>query len=180
MGVNMSTDLRPAEPFDMLHQPRGPRRLTKAEFDAAPVPQIQRERRDALLQYQAKLAECDLSGSGLEKITPEHPMAQPENLQVEGIYTRTVHLPAGLRVFGKRHAQEHINIVACGRATVMTEEGRQEIVGPCRFISPAGTKRFLSVHEDMVWTVVSRTDKTNMADIEEDLIIAESLPALGK
>lgn len=174
----MSTELNPVEPFDMLAQPRGPYRLTRAEFEAAPVPAIQLERREAIRRLEASLAAADLSGTGYELITPEHPMAQPNNVLSQGVYTRTVFLPAGLRVVGKRHAQEHINVVSCGRATVMTEEGAQEIVGPCQFVSPPGTKRFLQIHEDMVWTVISRTDKTDLVEIEAELIITEPLPAL--
>jgi hypothetical protein len=166
-------------PFDMLNQARGPYRLTLAEFESRDVPAIQRERRDAIRDLERALHQADLSGTGLEKITPDHPMAQPLNLTTPGVYTRTVILPAGLRVVGKRHSQEHINIVSCGRATVMTEEGAQEIVGPCQFISPAGTKRFLHVHEDMVWTVVSRCNSVRMDDIEAELILAEPTAELA-
>lgn len=155
-----------------------PYRLTAEEFEALPVSEIQRERREAIRNVEARLLATNLEGTGHELVTDKHPLAQPHNVLTKGIYTRTVFLPAGLRVTGKRHSQEHINIVACGRATVMTEFGREEVVGPCQFVSPAGTKRFLHVHEDMVWTVVSRTDETDMAAIEADLIIAEPLPAL--
>lgn len=154
-----------------------PYRMTLAEFEALEVPSIHRERRAAMRELEGKLWSADLSGTGLEKITPEHEMAQPLNLTTPGVYARTVLLPAGLRVFGKRHAQEHINIVSCGRATVMTEEGKQEVIGPCQFVSPAGTKRFLHVHEDMVWTVVSRVSSADMEEIEAELIIAERLVA---
>lgn len=159
--------------FDMLNQPRRPYRLTRAEFEAMPVPALQRDRRAAIRQVEAALFAADFTGTGYERITEEHELAQPTNLTTRGIYTRIMRMNAGLRVVGKRHAQEHINIVSCGRATVMTEEGMQEIVGPCEFVSPAGTKRFLWVHEYMVWTTIHRTDKTDMGEIESELIIAE-------
>jgi hypothetical protein len=168
----MRTDLSPSEPFDMLNQPRGPYRLTKAEFEALPVPAAQLERRAAIRQLEEKLWTADLP-TGYERITPEHAVAQPGNLVTPGVYVRVLRMKAGLRVVGKRHAQEHISIISQGRATVMTEEGRQELVAPCEFVSPAGTKRFVWVHEDMVWTTIHRTDKTDMAGIEAELIIAE-------
>lgn len=169
----MSTDLSQPEAFDMLNQPRGPYRLTVEEFEAMPVAAAQLDRREAIRALEDKLWSVDLTGSGHERITPEHAVAQPGNLMTPGIYVRVLRMPAGLRVVGKRHAQEHISIVSQGRATVMTEEGRQEIVAPCEFISPAGTKRFVWVHEDMVWSTIHRTDKTDIAEIEADLIMAE-------
>lgn len=161
--------------FDMLNQPRGPYRLTRQEFEAMPVPAVQLERRQAIHELERALQTVDLTGTGHERITPEHEIAQPRHFSTLGIYVRVLRMKAGLRVVGKRHAQEHVCVISCGRATVMTEEGRQEIVGPCEFISPAGTKRVVWVHEDMVWTTIHRTDKTTMAEIEADLIIPGSL-----
>lgn len=155
-------------------QARG-RRLTLAEFEALPVPDIQRERRQAIRDLERALHAANFDGTGYERILPEHDIAQPTHFHTLGIYVRVLRMKAGLRVIGKRHAQEHVSIISCGRATVMTEEGRQEIAGPCEFVSPAGTKRFVWVHEDMVWTTIHRTDKATMSEIEADLIIPELL-----
>lgn len=162
----MSTSLSPAEP-------RGPYRLTRAEFESMPVSQLQLERREAIRRFEASLWSADFSGTGYTRITPEDEMAQPGHLITPGVYVRILRMPAGLKVVGKRHSQEHISIVSCGRATVMTEEGQQEIVGPCEFVSPAGTKRVVIVHEDMVWTTIHRTDKTDLSEIEAELIMTE-------
>lgn len=170
----MSTDLSASEPFDMLNQARGPFRLTPDEFEAAPAPPIQIERRDAIRELAAALFAANLEGTGLERITQGHPLAVTRNHFSGGIYTRELHMSAGLRVVGMRHRQEHINIVSKGRATVMTEHGMQEIVGPCSFVSPAGTQRFLSVHEDMVWTTIHRTDKTDPDEAFADVFIDET------
>lgn len=169
----MPADLTPAEPFDMLNQARGPYRLTPAEFTAASVPALQAERRDAIRHFEAALWAADFSGTGHEKVTPDHRAAQADHIITPGIYVRVLRMKAGVKVVGKRHAQEHVSVISCGRATVMTEQGQQEIEGPCEFVSPAGTKRVVIVHEDMVWTTVHRTDKTNLADIEAELIMQE-------
>ena len=161
------------EPFDMLNQPRGPYRLTSEEFEASPVHALQADRRAAIKQFEDALWAADFSGTGHEKITPDHPIAKADHIITPGIYMRTLRMKAGVKVVGKRHAQEHASIISCGRATVMTEEGQQEIEGPCEFVSPAGTKRVVIVHEDMVWTTVHRTDKTTLADIEAELIMQE-------
>jgi hypothetical protein len=159
----------------MLDQPRGPYRLTRDEFESRPVPAVQLERRQAIRDFERAVAQADFSGTGHERVTERDVMAQPRLLWTPGILMRTMFLPAGFKVAGKRHAQEHGNIVSCGRATVYTEEGMQEISGPCEFVSPAGTKRLLVVHEDMVWTTVHRTDAKTIEDAEAELIIMETL-----
>lgn len=170
----MAADLTTAEPFDMLHQPRGPYRLTPAEFEALDVPAIQRDRRAAIREVAAAMFAANLEGTGYEKITAEHELGEPIIHMTPGVYVREFHMAAGLRVVGMRHRQEHINVVSCGRATVMTEQGKQEVTGPCQFISPAGTQRFLWVHEDMIWTTIHRTDKTTPEEAFEDLFIDET------
>jgi hypothetical protein len=169
----MSTDLNPAEQFNMLAQPRGPYRLSPVEFLAMPVSALQMERRISIKRLEESLWTVDLAGTGYERITPEHEIAQPGHFLTPGIYVRVLRMRAGLRVVGKRHAQEHVSIISCGRATVITEEGLQVIAGPCEFVSPAGTKRVVHVHEDMVWTTIHRTDKTDLAEIEAELILPE-------
>lgn len=176
----MSAALTAAEPFDMLHQPRGPHRLTAQEFEAMDVPAIYRQRRQAIRELAAALFAIDLEGTDLEKITRDHALAEPVIRMTPGIYSREFHMAAGARIIGMRHTQQHINIVSRGRATVMTEHGRQEIEAPCQFISPAGTQRFLHVHEDMIWTTIHRTDKTTPEEAFDDLFIDETPLIAGR
>lgn len=152
-----------------------PYRLTKEQFESAPVSEIQRERRQAIRDFERAVVRADFAGTGYQKVFAHDAAAQPRLLWTPGILMRTIFLPAGLKVTGKRHAQEHGNIVSCGRATVYTEEGVQEVVGPCEFVSPAGTKRLLVIHEDMVWTTVHRTNATTIEEAEAELIIPEPL-----
>ena len=167
--IDLSTELIfPAgSSYDMRNEPLGPYRLTLAEFEARPVPAIQRERREAIRRLAKAMQTVDLDGSGFERITPEHEFAKPINHHTQGVYVREFRMRAGMRIIGRRHAQEHINIISAGRATVFTELGKQEIEAPCVFTSPAGTQRFLHIHEDMVWQTIHRTDET-----EEEKIIA--------
>jgi hypothetical protein len=41
-------------------------------------------------------------------------------------------------------------------------------------VSPAGTQRVVIVHEDMVWTTIHRTDKTDKDEAFADLFMDES------
>jgi hypothetical protein len=97
-----------------------------------------------------------------------------------GTYAREIFLPAETFIVGKIHKHAHLNIVVRGRCTVVTEFGRCEIDatrGPVTFTSDAGTKRALFVHEDTVWITVHRTDSTDLAEIERE-IIAPDYPEL--
>lgn len=168
-----------AEPYDMKSEPRGPYRLTLVELRERPVSAPVARLREQIYQLEARLWDKDLLEShGLEQITDEHPLAQPENLHTDGIYVRKLVMKAGTFVVAKRHAQEHVCIISQGRALVTTENGTQEIKAPDHFVSPAGSKRVVMVLEDMVWTTIHRTDKTDMREIEDELIIPEPRPAL--
>jgi hypothetical protein len=79
-------------------------------------------------------------------------------------------LPANHTIVGKIHKHAHINIISKGKVIVYTEEGPEEKIGPCTFTSMAGTKRAVAVIEDTVWTTIHITDKTDLAEIEEEII----------
>ena len=165
---------------DMLNEPLGPYRLTLAELAALPISKERRALRLDIRRLESALWTVDVEKHGLVRITPEDDLAQPINHLMPGVYIREMHLFAGLLVVGKRHAQQHFNIVSKGRATVTTEMGTQMIAGPCQFMGNAGTKRALWVHEDMVWTTIHRTDATTLEQAEAELMIAEPLIELRR
>lgn len=94
-----------------------------------------------------------------------------------GLYGREIFMPAGTVVVGKIHKHAHINNISLGRVVVSTEFGSEAYQAPCQFISTPGTKRAVYVEEDCVWTTYHPTDKTDLAEIERD-IIAESYDEL--
>lgn len=114
-----------------------------------------------------------------ERIVSEGRDVGPESCPVkhhfaDGSYGREMTLPAGLVVVGKIHKHAHVNVISRGRALVFTEqEGVRELVAPCTFVSSPGTKRVVMVQEETVWTTVHVTDKTDITEIERELI-AES------
>lgn len=89
---------------------------------------------------------------------------------MEGVYMRTVKMPAGTFVIGKIHKQEHVAIISQGSASVLTEHGILEIKAPFIFKSPPGSRRALRIHEDMVWTTVHRCDHKDLEQVEDQLI----------
>ena len=91
-----------------------------------------------------------------------------------GAYGREMTLPAGLVVVGKIHKHAHINVISKGRVQVFTEqEGVLELAAPCTFVSSPGTKRVVHVLEETVWTTVHVTDKTDLAEIEREVIATD-------
>ncbi len=90
-----------------------------------------------------------------------------------GSYARGIELPATALVVGKIHKHAHLNIISRGLVTVVTEFDRMAIDAreqPVIFTSQPGTKRALYVHEKTHWTTIHLTDKTDLAEIERDII----------
>ncbi|HVH93233.1 MAG TPA: hypothetical protein VM783_17850 [Candidatus Acidoferrum sp.] len=91
-----------------------------------------------------------------------------------GTYAREMTLPAGLVVVGKIHKHAHVNVISKGRVRVFTEhEGILEFQAPHTFVSSPGTKRVVLVDEETVWTTIHVTDKTDLAEIEREVIATD-------
>lgn len=87
-----------------------------------------------------------------------------------GLYAREMIIPKGTLITGKIKKHEHISVISAGFVTEVTEAGLQNIRAPYTMVSLPGTKRIVLAHETTVWTTIHATDKTNLADIEADLI----------
>ncbi|NRA79354.1 MAG: hypothetical protein HRU18_14190 [Pseudoalteromonas sp.] len=109
----------------------------------------------------------------LEKIELGELMAQDcpvTHRFTPGCYLREILMPKGTRIIGKIHATEHFNILLTGRVTVLTAEGVEEITAPHTFISKAGVQKVVYIHEDCIWQTVHVTDKTDLEEIEKEVI----------
>ena len=87
-----------------------------------------------------------------------------------GVYAREMFLPSGHTIVGKIHKHAHLNIVSKGVVVVSTEEGSKELKAPCVFTSYAGTKRAVFIKEDAIWITIHVTEKTDLNEIENELI----------
>jgi hypothetical protein len=90
---------------------------------------------------------------------------------IKGMYIREILMPKGTRVIGKIHATEHWNILLTGKVTVITAEGEEYIEAPHAFISKAGVQKVVVMHEDCIWQTLHVTDKTDLDEIEKDVIV---------
>lgn len=96
-----------------------------------------------------------------------------------GIYMRELRIPQGAVLTGKIHRTEHMNILAQGEISVLTEHGVQRLSAPCVIKSSPGIKRAGYAHTDVVWICVHATTETDLEKLEQDLI-APSFEALGE
>jgi hypothetical protein len=97
----------------------------------------------------------------------------------EGLYIRTIFVPAGALVVTHIFRQSHVTLMTKGRVSVATEEGVKEVSAPFRIITKAGTKRVIYCHEDVEWTTIhaNPTDTTDIKTIE-DFVTVQSYEGL--
>ena len=93
-----------------------------------------------------------------------------EHLFVGGMYCRKMSLPKDLLVVGKVHRHAHFFILAAGQMIVWTEQGMRTLLAGDVVCSGPGTKRVLLCLTDCIGMNVHKTDKTDIDEIERELI----------
>ena len=88
----------------------------------------------------------------------------------EGTYAREIFIPKNTIMVGKIHRHEHINVISQGSCWVTTEAGTELLTAPLTFISLPHIKRAVYAVEDTVWTTVHPTDKTDLKELEDEII----------
>lgn len=93
----------------------------------------------------------------------------------DGVYMRSMFIPAGVALVGHIHRHPCISIVQYGDIVVATENGVMRIIGPRTLESPAGTKRAGWALKDTLFTTI-HANPTNERDVDrlEDFLIAKS------
>ena len=97
-------------------------------------------------------------------------------------YARQLFMPEGTVCVGKLHKLPHLTFLMQGRVLVVSENGgKQDLVAPVTFVSPAGSKRAFHVLEDAILTTVHLTkhnQEEDLSDIEEE-VISPTYSAMG-
>ncbi len=96
----------------------------------------------------------------------------------DGVYVREISVPKGTLLVTKIHKIKHPYFLLKGEVSVLTEDGVKRLKAPYSGITPAGTKRVIYIHEDTIWTTIHITNKTDLDEIEKD-IIAKSYEEMG-
>ena len=101
---------------------------------------------------------------------------QTEHYFAGGMYCRVVSRPAGTLIVGKKHKHAHFYIVVEGAVAVIQDGAERKVYeAPSIIVSLPGTKRAVLALEDSVCLTVHRTDKTDLDEIEAELIEPDPL-----
>lgn len=93
-----------------------------------------------------------------------------KHLFAPGAYGRQITVPKDHWVIGKIHKHAHLNFLMKGRVVVLTEDGLMVMDAPFSFVSRVGAKRLVLALEECVWATVHLTDKTDLTEIEDEVI----------
>lgn len=96
-----------------------------------------------------------------------------------GVYLRELILDAGDLVVGKLHKTQHFLLITKGRVECRTEDGMRMLAAGDIVTTMPGMKRVLLAHERTHMVTVHVTDKTDLAEIEADVIEPETLALEG-
>ena len=93
----------------------------------------------------------------------------------DGVYARTVMMPRGSIIIGKKHLTRHLNIILAGKATVWMDGDVSTIEAPAIIESQEGCRKVLHILEDMTWTTIHATDEKDTKVIEKQIISSEPI-----
>lgn len=85
----------------------------------------------------------------------------------DGVYTRTVKLPAGTLAIGRRHKLATTNMLLKGSILVTTDSDMppQILHAPATFVSKAGDKKVVMALTDVIFANIIPTDLTDEKEI---------------
>lgn len=104
---------------------------------------------------------------GSEQTAKELPL---EHFICNKTYTRQITLPKDMLLTGKVHNFDHVSILSKGDVSVMTPDGINRIKAPATWISKAGTKRLIYVHEETIWSTIHHSEHTTVEDLQNELV----------
>jgi quercetin dioxygenase-like cupin family protein len=93
-----------------------------------------------------------------------------EHFFSDGMYSRRVFRKAGTLIVGKMHLKDHFFICTKGEIIAWTEKGMKKLSAGDIIECKRGTKRVTLATMDSIGTTVHRTDKTDLDEIEAELI----------
>lgn len=98
---------------------------------------------------------------------------ETEHYFADGMYARRLYRSRGTLIVGKVHKKEHFFVIARGALIIWTESGMRELGAGTVIASKPGTKRVTLAVEDSVGITFHRTDKTDLNEVEAELIEPE-------
>lgn len=105
--------------------------------------------------------------AGSEQTAKELPL---EHFICNKTYTRQITLPKDMLLTGKVHNFDHVSILSKGEVSIMTDEGITRIKAPATWISKAGTKRLIYVHEKTIWATIHQSEHAEIEQLENEIV----------
>ena len=93
-----------------------------------------------------------------------------EHYQVDGVYVRSMFIPAGTILTGKIHNFENIAILAQGTIRVSNGTDSYILTAPHIMVDKPGVKRIGYAETDVTFITVHKTANTEIDDIEKELV----------
>ena len=93
-----------------------------------------------------------------------------EHYQIDGVYVRSLFLPAGTLLTGKIHNFENIAILAQGTIRVSNGTDSYVLTAPHIMVDKPGVKRIGYAETDVTFITVHKTANTEIDDIEKELV----------
>jgi hypothetical protein len=93
-----------------------------------------------------------------------------EHYQVDGVYVRSMFIPAGTILTGKIHNFENIAILAQGTIRVSNGTDSYILTAPHVMVDKPGVKRIGYAETDVTFITVHKTANTEIDDIEKELV----------
>ena len=143
-------------------------RISVANFESK-LPYTPDEFKKGVTKLQKKIASSPngVTGKNVDKFNPLR------HFFADGCYIREIFNPAGELIVTKKHKISHPFFLLQGQMSILTEGGEQMIRAPFYSITEAGTKRVIYAHTDCIFVTVHVTDKTDIDEIEKDIIEEE-------
>jgi len=105
------------------------------------------------------------------KEQPQRPsfdqLVQVKHLRTDGIYVKAYQAPAGVRMYTKQFATDHMTILASGTALLEVKDTKVRLVAPAHVVIPANTRVTVSLLEDSVWYCLHPTDVTDLNQLKK-------------
>jgi len=122
--------------------------------------------RNKIFEFEDKLNDSSLALSQQE-LKEKNPV---KHSFADGCYIREIFNPANELLVTKIHKKEHPFFLMKGKMSILTEDGVEHIKAPHYGITKPGTKRIIYTHTECVFVTVHATDKTNIDEIEKEVI----------
>ena len=97
-----------------------------------------------------------------------------------GLYTRELHIPAGVVITGAIHRYSNVNILTKGTAIAVTDEGRMHLEAPHTFVSGELVKKAIYAVTDVIWINVLPWDKEESVEMVEQEYVIPTYDLLDK